>query len=306
MFNSYKKAGPGISKEQATKRNYFDIFGRHLGNIIGLDCLYSLVNIVLFVAAYILFKVYFIGPNSDNLVLIASRFLQGKNFIVPFAPFIPFMLIGPFTAGYTYVIRNYAKQEPTFIISDFFEHTKRNFKQSLVVSILSVLVAYALIQALVFYNSLFITNNLPLGVLYTLFALIFALYLIMMFYIYPVMITFKMSLKVILKNAWTFTILKLPQNLIIFMFIFGIDFGLFYIMSFIAYLPNIFYFIILALFLSGFTAFTANYYIWHVMDKYIVSYVKPKRNDDAVFNDDEYPDFDDDFEEADIEDEYLL
>jgi hypothetical protein len=59
-------------------------------------------------------------------------------------------------------------------------------------------------------------------------------------------------------------------------------------------------------FLSGFTAFTANYYIWHVMDKYIIKYVKPKDTKEAIFNDDEYPDLDDYDEEFQVEDEYLL
>ena len=307
MFNFSSKPGHGISKEEAQKRDYFGIFGRHFGHIVGANFWYLLTNALFFIAAFIFFRAYFVGENGNNLVLVASNILTGKNFIVPFVPFIPFMLIGPFTAGYTYVIRNYAKQEPTFLISDFFEHSKRNLKQSLIVSVLSVLVGYLLTQAFVFYNNFFFVNNLPLGVLYTLTALVFAIYIIMMFYVYPLMVTFKMNLKVILKNSWTFTILKLPQNIILFVLLFGIDFGLFYLMYFVWYLPGIFYFVLFAFFLLGFTAFTANYYIWHVMDKYIVSYVTQKKNTDAVFNDDEYPDFDDDYnEEFSVEDEYLL
>lgn len=306
FFNN-NRPGPGISKEQAARRNYFDIYGRHFGHITGLNLLYVLTNIIFFIAAAVLFRAYFIGENGDNLVYVVSCILTGKNFIVPILPFVPFMLIGPFTAGYTYVIRNYTKQEPTFLVSEYFEHTKKNFKQSLIISVLSVFVAYVLIQAFVFYNSMFITNGLPVGAFYTLFAIVFALYLIMMYYIYPIMVTFKMDLKVILKNAWTFTILKLPQNVIILVFLLAVNLGLAYLMCFVAYLPSIFYFIVLAIFLTGFTAFTANYYIWHVLDKYIVTYVKPKRESQAVFNDDEYPELNDEYDmEAIVEDEYLL
>ena len=305
MFGS-SKAGRGISKEEANKRDYFGTFGRHLGHIIGADFWYLLTNSLFFITACLLFRVYFMGNDGNNLVMVASAFLTGKIFIVPFVPFIPFMLIGPFTAGYTYVIRNYAKQEPTFLISDFFDQTKKNFKQSIIVSAVSTIVFYLLVQAFVFYNHFFMTNGLPLGVLYTLSAIVFALFVIVMFYIYPIMVTFKMNLKVIVKNAWTFAVLKLPQNIFIFIILFGIDFGLFYVMSFVWYLPSIFYFILLGFFLSGFTAFTANYYIWHVMDKYIVAYVKPKNKTEAIFNDDEYPDLDDYDEEFQVEDEYLL
>ena len=57
MYNS-QKAGRGISKEEAGKRDYFGIFGRHLGHIIGADFWYLLTNSLFFIAAYLLFRVY--------------------------------------------------------------------------------------------------------------------------------------------------------------------------------------------------------------------------------------------------------
>ena len=40
--------------------------------------------------------------------------------------------------------------------------------------------------------------------------------------------------------------------------------------------------------MTGFTSYTANYYIWHVMDKHIVQFVKPKRDDERIFIDEEH------------------
>jgi len=299
---SYNKPGRGISKKDAEKRNYFDIFGRHFTHIIGANFWYTLANIVFFVSAILLFKVYFGGEQFFNVV---SKIIHGELFIVPILPFVPFVFIGPFTAGYTYVIRNYAKQEPTFLVSDFFEHSKKNLKQGLTISFLSTLVAYLLTQAFVYYKFFFVSNNLPTGVLYTLSAIVLILFVITMFYIYPIMVTFKMNTKVIIKNAWTFTVLKLPQNFLIFIFLAFLNAAVFYIL--ILYFPPTVYLLFLALFMTGFTSFTANYYIWHVLDKYIVSLVKPKADNEAVFNDDEYPELDDEYnEEVVIEDEYLL
>lgn len=303
MFGFSNKPGRGISKEEASKRNYFDIYGRHFGHITGANFWYMLSNVLFFGAALILFYGYF---NGDNIVYMVTAFMKGELFILPFLPFVPFMFIGPFTAGYTYVIRNYAKQSPTFLISDFFEHSKNNFKQAIIVSIFSTIISYVLLQALVVYNFLFKTNGISVFFLYGIWSVIAVLYLIMLFYIYPIMVTFKMNLKTILKNAWIFTILKLPQNLIIFLLVFGVNAIVFYIFQFVLYLPDIFYLFVLGFFLFGFSSFTANYYIWHVMDKYIVSLVTPKR-EESVFNDDTYPDFDDNYdEEALPEDEYLL
>lgn len=302
MFGKSNRPGPGLSKEEAAKRNYFDIYGRHFSHILGANFWYSLSNIVFFIAVAVLCKAYFGG---DQLFTVISYILHGKFFIVPFLPFVPFALIGPFTAGYTYVIRNYAKQEPTFLISDFFEQSKKNLKQGLIVSCASTLVSYLLAQAFVYYNYFFVANNLPTGIFYTLFAVVLILYIVTMFYIYPIMVTFKMNIKVILKNAWIFAVLKLPQNLLIFVLLAAINAVVFYVL--ILYFPPIVYILFLALFMSGFTSFTANYYIWHVLNKYIVSLVKPKNNTDAVFNDDEYPELYDEYdEEVVVEDEYLL
>lgn len=305
MFGFFSnKPGRGISKEEAAKRNYFDIFGRHFGHIMGANFWYVLTNIIFFVAAVLLFNAYFSG---DNLVHVISYVMTGKMFIIPFVPFIPFLFIGPFTAGYTYVIRNYAKQEPTFLISEFFYNSKKNFKQSIITSTLFTIATYALFQAFVFYNNFFITHGLPIGVFYVLSILILVLFVSFMFYAYPIMVTFKMNLKTIYKNAWVFSISKLPQNFIIFALLAVVNIAVLYLICFVAYLPTIVYLLVLAFFMTGFTSFTANYYIWHVMDKYIVQLVTPNKNSEAVFDDSEYPDFDYDYNEEVLpEDEYLL
>lgn len=304
MFGFSSKPGRGISKEEAAKRNYFDIFSRHFGHILGANFWYVLTNIVFFVAAILLFNTYFSG---DNLVHIVSYVMTGKMFIIPFVPFIPFLFIGPFTAGYTYVIRNYAKQEPTFLVSEFFHNSKKNFKQALITSVIFTIMTYALLQAFVFYSNFFITHGLPLGVFYVLSVLILVLFVSFTFYVYPIMVTFKMNLKTIFKNAWVFSISKLPQNFIIFVLLTVVNIAVLYLICFVAYLPTIVYLMVLAFFMTGFTSFTANYYIWHVMDKYIVQLVTPNKKTEAVFDDNEYPDFDDDYNEEVLpEDEYLL
>lgn len=274
----------GISKEEAAERNYFDILGRHLGHICGISILYALANILFFGASIILFIAYFGG---ENLVEIAKAFLSGKQVILPIAPFLPLMLTGPFTAGFTYVIRNYAKQEHAFLISDFFEHSKKNWRQGLITSVLSYFVLYLYLQAVIVYNSMFISAGLPLGLLYTLLAIAGILLVIMSFYVYPLMVTFRMKYKVILKNAWTFTILKLPQNFLIFALLALIHSALIYLIFAVFLMPEL-WLVLMALFLTGFTSYTANYYIWHVLDQYIVQFVTPKKDDDRIFTDEEH------------------
>lgn len=185
-------------------------------------------------------------------------------------------------------------------MSDFFYYAKQNWKQALITSVLTTLVSYLFLQALVIYNS-FANTDFRMG-LYCIFAIVAMLLIIMSFYIYPIMVTFKMKFKVVLKNAWTFTILKLPQNFLIFVFLLFINGGIFYITTVKWYLPEPWLFLT-AFFLTGFTAYTANYYIWHVLDKYIVSLVTPK-DEGRIFTDEEHidnniestEDYDDDYD----------
>ncbi len=283
MFG-FGKSGRGISKEEAAERNYFDILTRHFWHICSVSFWYALANILFFGTSIYLFTSYFGG---ENLSSITVAFLNGELFILPIVPFLPLMLTGPFTAGFTYVIRNYAKQEHAFIISDFFGHSKKNFKQSLLCSVITYLVVYLFLQALIYYNSLFVLNGLPIGVLYTIFAIVAILLTIMLFYVYPIMVTFRMKFKAIIKNAWTLTILKLPQNFIIFAILFSINAAVIYLL-FIVYPLYELWLLLMAFFLTGFTAYSANYYIWEVLYKYLVKPVTPSEDTKSVFAHEEH------------------
>ena len=149
----YSRPGKGVTKEEAAKRNYFEIFGRKFSKLLQLNMLYVAVNI-LFFGGSILLAI----PYDWNQVL--DYFSQNQIFLLPILPFIPLMFIGPFTAGLTYVIRNYAKQEHAFMASDFFEHSKKNWKQALIVSILSTAVLYLFLETFIFYRNFAATHGI--------------------------------------------------------------------------------------------------------------------------------------------------
>ena len=45
-------------------------------------------------------------------------------------------ITGPFNAGVTYVLRNWARDEHSFVLSDFKDAVKANWKQALVISVI--------------------------------------------------------------------------------------------------------------------------------------------------------------------------
>ncbi len=252
---NFTKPGPGVSKEEAAKRNYFDILGRRVWDLVKLNLLFVLCNILFIAAAVFLILPYFL--NLDEMI---DRLIMQPYSMLPILPFIPFMGMGPFIAGLTYVLRNWTRQEHAFLWSDFFEQTKKNWKQGLALSVLSTALTYLFITAVLFYLKLGLSPVLVLGL-----ALVLGLILLSMnFYTYPIAVTFDMKLKDILKNAGIFAMAKLPQNVFILLVIGAVHFLL------LTYLPNL-WAILMVLFLISWSGFTMNYYVWHVINKHMIS-----------------------------------
>lgn len=269
----YTKPGKGISKEEAAKRNYFDILGRKFWKLLQLNLLYVLCNI-LFLGGSILLA---IGYDWNG---IFDALLKGQLVLLPPLPFLPLMLTGPFTAGLTYVVRNYSRQEHAFLLSDFFEHSKKNIKQGLMMSVIQVLAFYLFVTAFFFYRQFFITHGWNIGLLLGITLMFSIMLLTMSFYVYPIMVTFDMKLRHIIRNSWIFAMSKLPQNLIILLII-GAVHGLL-----LWYIPVV-WALLMVLILISWSSYTMNYYVWHIMDKYMMSQLQDtKEKEESVFDDD--------------------
>ena len=255
--NSYSKPGKGISKEEAAKRNFFDMAGRHVFDFIKLNLLFFACTFVLFAAAFLLAYPYFY--NSELFGRFLNALLTQLNMVIPPLPFLPFMFMGPFIAGLTFVLRNWARQEHAFLVSDFFEHTKKNWKQGLVLSIINTVFLYAILNAALFY----VKTGISLMAVLILFIVTMALWFITNFYTYTMMVTFKMSVMQIIKNSFLLVLAKLPQNLFFFVIIMAVHILLLY------YLFPL-WFLLMAVILIALTGFTMNYYSWHIIEKYMM------------------------------------
>lgn len=267
----YAKPGKGISKEEAARRNYFDILGRHFWDLVKLNLLFVVCNIIFIAAAIFLALPYFM-----NFEEVVDTIVREKNVILPPLPFVPFMFMGPFIAGLTYVLRNWSRQEHAFLVSDFFEHSRKNWKQGLLMSVISTVTTYLYFTAVIFYAK----SGLYTSFVLAISAVVGFMLLAMSFYTYPMMVTFDMKLRDIIKNAWIFAMAKLPQNLFFLIIIAAVHLVLLY------YLPMV-WILLMFLILIAWTGYTMNYYAWHVMDKHMMSQLKTDVEKEApVFEDD--------------------
>lgn len=199
-------------------------------------------------------------------VFIGSFLVVGLTLIV----------MGPFQTAFSYVYRNYARETPIFFWQDFARALKTNWKQSLVVALVSFFVTSVLLFNIGFYATHLdgVLSQILLGV----FCVLFLMYLCMHMYVYPLIASLELPLKQIYRNAMIFAGIRLfptigillIQTVILLiipgsMIIFGSRIG-----STIA----IFLYLVIAFSLSH---FIGNFFVWHQIEKHIL----PDEQDEA-------------------------
>ncbi len=142
---------------------------------------------------------------------------------------LPIVTIGPATAGYTYVLKTLEKREYSFVVSDFFEHFRKNWLQGVLMSLINLLVGYSLFLVIANFNTIPHLQNffLPLLVASVLVT-------IMNFYIWPMMVVYDLSFGSLLKNGFLFALIRLPMNLLILallLLVIGLVYGLVYFLA---------------------------------------------------------------------------
>jgi uncharacterized membrane protein YesL len=207
FFNSYTKEGKGVDKDAPKPIRpvyFFEIFFGKLAKMFPLNMLYIVLTLPIWIALYFIATVFFTSIQNSQ-----GSFLQlfGQALTMFSLTFILFsFLIGPATAGITYVFKSFATETPIFIYSDFFEHYKKNFKQSFLMSLINGL--FLLSFSLTLYQPGLKIIRLP--------SLVFLILLIFSnYYAFSIMVMFKMKFLDILKNSFLLSLAKLPINILI-------------------------------------------------------------------------------------------
>ena len=227
FFRNYDKPGPGVKKDEPPKRGFFrffDIFTRKFGHFVRANLLYSLFLIPTYLIIMALMYFIFGGiigmnlqesiPNIGIIVVVFS--LIFANF------YVSIIGAGPATAGITYIMRNFANEQHAWIWSDFKDTLKSNLKQSLIFFFIDILIFAIMYITIVEYIN--IGGTIALG---RYFLYIFGVVIMLMhLYVYPMMITFKLSVKNIIKNSLIFTLAYLPLNLLIAIILVAVHIGI--------------------------------------------------------------------------------
>ena len=120
-------------------------------------------------------------------------------------------ITGPATAGVAYVTRNWARDEHAFIWSDFKDAMKENWKQAIVVSLITGIIPALAYVGWNFYGQYSAAS--PLMMLPQILVLVAAiLWALSVAYFYPLLVTYKLKLKDVLRNGLLLGVARLPMS----------------------------------------------------------------------------------------------
>ncbi len=176
LFSGYNNAGPGVSKDEPQKKeffHFFELYGRNFWKLMLANLLYVLVS-------------------------------------------LPVVTRGLAEAGMAYVTRSYARRKPVFFPSDFFDTIKKNWKQSLAFGLFELIVGALIGFSMYYYfMSAALKVNFGTVIALAIALYVTLTFVFMRYYAYLQIITFKFKFKQILKNSLLFAAGGIKRNLVI-------------------------------------------------------------------------------------------
>lgn len=212
-FFDYTKPGKGVEKEEfkPNLKTFFRVFFERFWKLIQLNVIYFIFSLPLIA---VIFAFVPTGQDEDKLIGIYKVCVGGLLYL-------SIIGLAPVITGFTYVLRNFTSDRHAWVLSDFFEHIKKNFKQAMLVFLIDLAVSLIIPFVYNFYSAVItapaeVANPLLQNASFiarTIIVLFASIYFIMHFYIYNIMITFNLTVKQILKNSLIFALAHLPRNI---------------------------------------------------------------------------------------------
>ncbi len=241
LFDTQRE-GPGLDTPEAPitpdLKGFFRSFKRNFMRLVRVNLFTLIGNFpVLFALLGLsgLFKIGYMTPVSGYFADLRALWLLGgadpatmalvgavgvqipnsamttTSYVLLGLSLLTFLTFGLVKVGTTYIIRALVRNEPTFMIADFFYAVKRNKKQGFFMGLLDLfLLLLVPVNIFILLES---TGNFFNSIVFWMNVIIALIYLCMRPYIYLQMITFDLSIAKIIKNALIFSLLGIKRNL---------------------------------------------------------------------------------------------
>ncbi|MBQ9746579.1 MAG: hypothetical protein IJW21_07120 [Clostridia bacterium] len=295
----YSRDGKGVKKSDVIKdynfKNFFKLLGRKWQNIVKINLLYIVGNFPIFFLIFAAsgnFSIQSMLPVSEMYPIYHGMATAGgagellmpfygvhglmesypvplevDNLIVKIFFGIACLFVitfGLVNAACAYIMRNMVKCEPVFWSIDFFGTIKKNWKMAVPMGILDLIVLGLNAYAIYYYWFFYQTGINHIMFFCSLVTLV--LYLFMRFYMYMIMVTFKMNFFKVLKNSFIFAILCAGKN---FLALIGIAVVVLLTLCFAALYTPIGVILLIVL-VFGLCTFISTYVAYPQMKKYMI------------------------------------
>ncbi|MBQ3088028.1 MAG: DUF624 domain-containing protein [Clostridia bacterium] len=234
--SSYYKEGPGVEKNERKKKGFFAFFEIFFRNFWGL-----------FVVSFV----------YSAISVLSLGFANGLA-----------------KAGMTHVARSIGREKHSFLLSDFKETIKKNWKQCLAIGIINVFFMAIVLVDIHYFRGYLNREDLKDTPIFQIIGLgiilgIFIISTFIKYYLWTMAITFKLSIKQMIKNGFQFSFLNFGRNILVAILLAVIYFGL-YVLS--ALNPG---FMVLAIILlvcvvPGFKALLVHFISFPQIKKYMI------------------------------------
>ncbi len=287
-FYNYNKPGKGVQKRDPNQPRtslFFELLFRKLWDLCKVNFLYILLGIPTFIITMLIVGIVssrlteFAAPILAEVMGLASADMSNVQLstsligfdlgarVVFAVLFMVFLGLGPATAGVTYVLRNYGREEHAWLWSDTWRNVKSNFKQAILLWIIDLAVFFVMMVAFDFYSR---HGGWGTAATYLLLC-ISVLYLMMHIYVYQIMITFELSFKHVVKNSVILSLMTAPKTLLMVVILAAVHIGipaLLFAVSGIG-IPMLIFILLEIIFLPAASLFTTNFFIYNTVEKYI-------------------------------------
>lgn len=171
---------------------------------------------------------------------------------------------GPCKCGITYVLRNFSRESHSWL-SDIWDKAKENWKQGMLFGVVDCVVAFLVVFNLTFQPTGDIASIMKIVKYVTLLAGMF--YVFMRKYIYLMIVTVKLNVRSIVKNAWLLAFIGIYRN-----FFSGLANLLIWVLAYVLIMVvhPFMEIVFLGLLIYSFTGFLSISACYPLVDKYLV------------------------------------
>lgn len=215
----YGKSGKGDYRKEDLPTNRWQLFWEMLrvrfSALVRLNLMYVVAwlpaMLVIMVGVLSLLTGLSATPEEGEAAMSMADMVQGIT-MTTLLLLVPCITIaGVVTPGVCYVTRNWARDEHAFIWTDFKDAIKENWKQSLVIGLITGFIPLLVYVCWHFYGQMAAQNAL-MTIPQVLVLMLGIIWSLAVSYFHPLIVSYRLTIKNVLRNGLMLAVARLPMS----------------------------------------------------------------------------------------------